>query len=110
VTLEKLVRDRIPELMREVGAVGRFRVAEPTERLKLLLAKLIEEAAELEREPGPGELADVVEVLRAIKGALGLSDADVENERTRKERARGGFRDGFVLLLNDMEQSERELP
>jgi len=100
--LEKLVRDRTPDLMRHAGARGQFRSATKPERLRLLLAKLIEEAAELQREPGPGELADVVEAVRAIRRELALSEEQVEAVRAQKEAVRGGFDKGIVLRTGDL--------
>ena len=86
--------------MRRAGAQGLFRVASHPERLNLLLAKLIEEATELQRAPGIGELADVTEVVGAIRHELALSARQVEAERLRKKKERGGFNRGFVLKLD----------
>ncbi len=45
--MEKLVRDRIPEIMKRNGVDPQVREANQGERLRLLLAKLHEEASEL---------------------------------------------------------------
>ena len=99
--LEKLVRDRIPEIMRRARVAGQFRVAQRPERLRLLLAKLLEEAAELECDPGLYEFVDVIEVVRAIQCELGLSNAQIETERAQKEASKGAFSAGVVLQLPD---------
>lgn len=98
--MEKLVRDRIPCLMRKAGARGQFRVASRSERLTLLLSKLVEEAAELQQDPGVDELADVVEVIQAIRRELVISESQVRVVQSRKKIERGGFSRGFVLLLD----------
>ena len=97
VDVEKLVRDKIPELVRASGGVHRFRVAGSAERLNLLLAKLREEAQELTDDPGLSELVDVIEVVDALKFQLGVSDSRLEVERSNKIRERGAFKNGIVL-------------
>lgn len=64
-TYNKLVRDRIPEIIRSKGAVPHIRALSPKEYRTALLKKLREEAAEL-AATGPekqlDELVDVLEV------------------------------------------------
>lgn len=90
---EKLVRDRIPELYAE----GTYRVAEPGERAALLRAKLLEETEEYLAAPDPEELADVLEVVRALARAHGIDLAELERLRAEKAARRGGFDGGVVL-------------
>ena len=54
--MEKLVRDRIPEIMKRNGVDPQVREANQGERLRLLLAKLHEEASELGRVENQREL------------------------------------------------------
>ena len=95
--MEKLVRDGIPQVMRDAGAVPTFRIANPHERIPLLFAKLREELDELEAGPSLDELVDVVEALRALQSELGIGDEALEAVRSRKHDARGGFCAGIVL-------------
>ena len=98
--MEKLVRDGIPAIVLAAGTVPRFRLASKEDRLPLLFAKLREEVQELEADRSLEELADVVEVLRAIQIELDISDQQLEAERSCKEADRGGFQKGVVLLLD----------
>jgi predicted house-cleaning noncanonical NTP pyrophosphatase (MazG superfamily) len=59
--IEKLVRDRIPELYGSSASGPGNRVAEPEEMLSLLVAKLYEEVDELAADPSLDELVDVTE-------------------------------------------------
>ena len=98
---EKLVRDRIPEILAGRGLVQEFRVADPSEMLGLLRAKLAEEAAEFlaatDARARIDELADLLEVIRAL-GRLCGSDPDaLEAARARKAAERGAFEAGIVL-------------
>jgi predicted house-cleaning noncanonical NTP pyrophosphatase (MazG superfamily) len=50
------------------------------------------------------ELADVLEVLRALADELEVPWDDVERERVRKRDERGAFHDGWLLTLPDAER------
>ncbi len=99
---EKLVRDKIPELY----ADGAYRVAEPGEYATLLRAKLVEETGEYLAGRDPGELADVLEVVRALAGQHGLDLADLERMREDKAARRGGFA-GRVVLREPVDRPVR---
>ena len=59
-----------------------------------LRSKLLEEAQEAEAAPDEqlaSELADVLEVLRALATAYGMTSEDIERQANRKRAQRGGF-------------------
>ncbi len=90
----KLVRDRIPEIVSEGGGGARVVRAHETQASWLLRHKLIEEAFEVWRSNGDAlveELADLSEVVRAISDHLGVDLEEVEAVRRRKREERGGF-------------------
>ena len=96
----KLVRDRVPDLIRTRGEVAQTRVLEPEHYAVALLDKLVEESVELRTaEPGQriDELADVWEVFTTLAGVLGFTLDDVEQAASFKRIVRGGF-DGRVWL------------
>lgn len=95
--LEKLVRDKIPEIIRAAGHEPRFRQAVQRERLGLLVKKLHEEAGELQGTPCLEECADVLEVLLAIAAELGAPREELFRFAAAKAVERGGFREGYVL-------------
>jgi predicted house-cleaning noncanonical NTP pyrophosphatase (MazG superfamily) len=98
---EKLVRDRIPEIVANREPAQQFRVADPSEMPGLLRAKLLEEVAEFSAATdGPAmieELADVLEVIRALGHLCGSDLNALEAVRARKAAERGGFDAGIVL-------------
>ncbi|WP_115864895.1 nucleoside triphosphate pyrophosphohydrolase [Halorussus litoreus] len=94
---DKLVRDRIPEIVRENGETPVTHVAEGAEYRERLREKLCEEAAEFRESGDPEELADVVAVVAAIRDAEGLDRSAVEALREEKTDERGGFEEGIVL-------------
>ena len=102
----KLVRDRIPEIIRESGAQPSAYVLGDKARLLVLLDKLLEETKELHDAVVNdadviGERADVAEVLLALDNELDLSQEKVEKTRRDKADARGGFKKGIFLEYVD---------
>ncbi|MCP2338087.1 nucleoside triphosphate pyrophosphohydrolase [Actinomadura rupiterrae] len=94
---EKLVRDRIPEIIRGSGRVPDVRTASVDEYAALLRAKLREEVDEYLADGDPAELADVLEVLHALAGWHGMSPDELEDARAAKASERGGFGGRVVL-------------
>ena len=87
----KLVRDKIPEIMRAAGQVAVTHTADPVEFQVLLRHKLTEEVDEFLLSQSPEELADILEVLYALAASLGLDAAGLEALRQAKAEQRGGF-------------------
>ncbi|MGK5550057.1 nucleoside triphosphate pyrophosphohydrolase [Actinomadura kijaniata] len=97
--VEKLVRDRIPEIIQASGATPNTRVATEDEYATLLRAKLYEEVAEYTAENDPAELADILEVLHALAALHGLTPEELETLRAAKASERGGFQARIVLRI-----------
>lgn len=97
VTHNKLVRDKVPEIIEREGNTTSIRFLRGDEFKSALLAKLIEEAQELLENPSYEERADVEEVLREIDKSFGFTPEGVEEERTAKAKKRGGFKNGIYL-------------
>lgn len=97
----KLVRDKIPDIIRRTGVEPMIRVAEDGQYRDLLCAKLREEVAEFLDSHDPDELADVLEVLCALADDLGIGRGGLEARRAAKAAARGGFAGRIVWLGNE---------
>jgi predicted house-cleaning noncanonical NTP pyrophosphatase (MazG superfamily) len=92
--MSKLVRDKIPAIIRSKGCVPVTRTAGAEEYRQALFDKLTEEAGELrdaDREHAPGELADILEVVYALAADHGVSRDELEGLRQAKHAERGGF-------------------
>jgi predicted house-cleaning noncanonical NTP pyrophosphatase (MazG superfamily) len=93
-TYDKLVRDRIPEIINMSGKFCQTDILDEDDYRRALLAKLVEEAHEA-RDAAPdeliSELADLLEVIDATIGAHGLSRESVENDQRVRRDERGGF-------------------
>jgi predicted house-cleaning noncanonical NTP pyrophosphatase (MazG superfamily) len=100
VDYNKLVRDRIPEIIGSRGDHAVTRVLDQASYQDALLAKLVEEAQEASdarAEEIPAELADVLKVLQARANALGMSWEQLLALAANKRTRRGGF-EGRIFL------------
>ena len=91
----KLVRDKIPEILDGKGVPYERRVASEIEYKAELVKKLGEEVAEFTVDGDPEELADVIEVIEALKKIPEY--ATVDTLRLRKREERGGFEERIIL-------------
>jgi predicted house-cleaning noncanonical NTP pyrophosphatase (MazG superfamily) len=96
-TYNKLVRDKIPEIIKADGRECDTEIASGEEKYKLLEAKLQEEVNEFLEDKNLEELADVMEVLFGLAEVLGYSEEELLKVRDKKREERGGFKEGIVL-------------
>lgn len=94
----KLVRDRIPEIIEASGNECKTMILSDAEYLKMLDAKLDEELAEYHRDQNIEELADLLEVIRAAAIARGYTVEALEAVRAKKAEKRGGFEKKIFLI------------
>ena len=100
----KLVRDRIPEIIEASGKGCVCKTLDDQEYLAALDAKLNEELAEYQQDKSMEELADLLEVIRAVINARGGSYEAVEDIRRAKSEKRGGFEKRIWLVETDDSQ------
>lgn len=93
----KLVRDKIPEIIEADGKTCKTRMLSDSEYMVALEEKLNEEVAEYQADKSLEEMADVLEVLRAICVARGYSLEELEEVRAKKADERGGFGERIFL-------------
>jgi superfamily II DNA or RNA helicase/predicted house-cleaning noncanonical NTP pyrophosphatase (MazG superfamily)/HKD family nuclease len=101
---QKLVRDRIPEIIRNHGKNPRTRILGQAEFKEAVAAKIIEEVHELYREwkqcNSKGilkESADLLEILLAALNEYGFTLDDLLAMRQKRETDRGGFKQKIFL-------------
>ena len=93
----KLVRDRIPDIIRRDGERPITHIAEGKEYEEALADKLQEEIVEFLENPSAEEAADVFEVIQAICALKGVDISKLEETRQKKADERGGFKDRIIL-------------
>lgn len=92
---QKLVRDNIPEILDAKGIAYEQHIATDEEYRAELITKLAEEVEEFSEAGAPEELADVLEVIAALRQLPEYHD--VEELRKDKLARRGGFSSRIIL-------------
>ncbi len=93
----KLVRDKIPEIIRSKGTEPIIHVASAEEYGVKLREKLLEEVGEFNTAESPEEMADVLEVIDAIMEFKGFKKEDIEAIKKKKAEERGRFKERIIL-------------
>lgn len=96
----KLVRDRIPDIIKEAGKTPVTEILSNEEYLNELDKKLNEEVAEYQADKSIEEMADILEVLYAICEARGYSIEELMHVKEAKRNERGGFKDRVYWVGN----------
>ena len=97
IVYNKLIRDRIPEIIAASGKTCTTAILSPEEYLRMLDAKLDEELAEYFQDQNIEELADLLEVIYAAAKARGCSAAELEQVRAKKATEHGSFEKRILL-------------
>ena len=97
----KLVRDKIPEIIRAGDETPITRILEDAEYREHLEKKLDEEVAEFHNDQNVEELAYILEVVLALNESLGHSKEELIAAYQKKHEARGGFSERIYLICKD---------
>ena len=87
----KLIRDKIPDIIKKSGKTPVCRVLTGSEYLDALNQKLQEEVTEYLEDNCIEELGDILEVVFAIAAAKGYSREDLAQARDTKNNKNGAF-------------------
>lgn len=93
----KLVRDKIPEVIESSGKFFSSHIAEELEYKEELFKKAYEELEEFRETPCAEEMADIFEVL---EGLMAVYDIDVDKMldiKEKKAKDRGAFEKKIIL-------------
>lgn len=93
---DKLGRDKIPDVIEEKGEEPTIHIADD-EYSDRLIEKMEEEVTEYRESGELDELADVLEVVHAIRKDRGIAREEFQEIRARKAEQRGRFDDRIVL-------------
>lgn len=95
--MAKLVRDKIPEIIKKDNIDPEFYAANSEEYYKALIEKLNEEVKEFIESNEIEELADIIEVVYAIAEHKEINKEKLEKIRLKKAAERGQFKKRFIL-------------
>lgn len=97
IVYNKLVRDNIPKIIKEHGKTAKISILSDEDYKKQLNLKLLEETNEYLASGEVAELADIVEVIRAILDFEGVDFEEFECLRKAKADSNGQFKDKIFL-------------
>ena len=95
--MSKLIRDKIPEIMKEQGAAPKVHTASNEEYEKKLKEKLLEESHEFIRSGEKEELADILEVIDAICVFKKIERKEIKHIQREKAERKGKFKKKIIL-------------
>ena len=97
----KLIRDKIPEIIKANGGDFKTRILNNREFEKELRDKLVEEAKETAKAKPKdllNELSDILELIKTIAQVHKLDFKKIEKTRIKKRRERGEFKKRLFLV------------
>ena len=101
----KLIRDRISEIIKAAGEKPYWRVLGRKEYTKELKKKILEEAKELikvkNKEEIINEIIDIQELIDILVSELGLTKSEIQKQQKIKNKKRGGFKKKFFLIKTE---------
>ncbi|MCK6206479.1 nucleoside triphosphate pyrophosphohydrolase [Bacillus infantis] len=101
-TYNKLVRDKIPQIIEQSGKKFSARILNDQEYIKYLQQKSYEELDEYcsaeTKEDAVEELADLLEIIHSLAHQHESSIEEVEKVREKKTEKRGGFKERILLI------------
>ncbi|MEC0089879.1 nucleoside triphosphate pyrophosphohydrolase [Paenibacillus macquariensis] len=103
-TYNKLVRDKIPQIIEASGKQYTVRVMDETEyaiALKTKMQEELNEFLEASEEHQMGELADLLEVVYSFAFSKGVRVEELEGIRQGKCDERGGFLNRILLVSSE---------
>ncbi len=93
----KLVRDKIPQIIKKTGKRPQTHIATKKEYQQALINKLQEELNELKKDKNTDEIADLVEVAYALAGQYGKNEKQLNQIRKQKNKQKGKFTKKIIL-------------
>ncbi len=93
----KLIRDKIPEIIKAEGKIVKTKILNNEDYRKELNRKLQEEVKEYLEDNNVEELADIVEVVYGILNSMNIPIDDFEKKRKGKAEKNGAFKEKIFL-------------
>ncbi len=105
VKYNKLIRDRIPEIVKKAGWVPTVRILRKSEFLNAAKKKVFEEAEELiqtkDKEGIIDEIVDIRELLDVLVSEMKLTKSEIKKFQITKRKKHGGFKKRLFLVKEE---------
>jgi len=93
----KLIRDKIPEIILKAGKTSITHIASKQEYQDKLKQKLQEEVDEFFESESKEELVDILEVIYALANFNKINRKSLESLRLKTAKSRGGYKKKTIL-------------
>lgn len=101
----KLIRDKILEIIKKDGEKPYWRVLNKNECLVEIKKKILEEAEELIKAKNKkdviNEVVDLQELLDTLISEIGLTKSEIKKQQKIKNKKRGGFKKKLFLIKTE---------
>ncbi len=101
----KLIRDKILEIIRAAGERPYWRILNGKEYLREIKKKILEEAKELigakDKKGIIDEIVDIQELTDALISETGLTKSEIKKQQKIKNKKRGGFKKRLFLIKTE---------
>jgi len=101
----KLIRDRILEIIKADGKKPYFRILNKKEYIKEIEKKILEETRELAKAKNKkeiiNEIVDIQELIDALISELGLTKLKIQKQQKVKNKKRGRFKKKLFLIKTE---------
>lgn len=101
----KLIRDRILEIIQKAGEKPYWRVLNKKEYLIEIKKKILEEAKELtqakKKKDIVNEIVDIQELTDILTSELGLKKSEIKKQQKMKKKKKGGFKKKLFLIKTE---------
>ena len=94
---DKLVRDKIPDILDEQGLRYSIREAKGNDKKYYIQQKLLEEVNEFLVDPSIEELGDIQEVIAGLLAVYGWEQSELDSQVLYKRNKRGSFYKSIIL-------------
>lgn len=105
IKYNKLIRDKIPEIIKNAGWTPVIRVLNKKEYLKEIKKKFTEETKELIKAKTKkeiiNEIVDIQELIDALISEFKLTKSEVRKQQKTKNKKRGGFKKRLFLIKTE---------
>ncbi len=108
ITYNKLIRDKIPDIIKKAGWVPEVRILKKSEFLGALKKKVFEEAGELvqskDKNETLDEIVDIQELLDVLASEIRITKSEIKKLQTQKRKKRGGFKKRLFLIKEEKQK------
>ncbi|MBC3803140.1 hypothetical protein GH808_01605 [Acetobacterium fimetarium] len=101
VEYNKLVRDKVPEIIRESGRACEYKILGQSEIRTALKDKLLEKAQVFMNSPSEDELSDIYELLETIVEAFDYEPLHIDYLKIQNKENKGSYSEKVFLISVD---------